>query len=221
MYTLIDTDSWRRYPHFRHFYDEEMCAISLCDDIDVTDLFYTCKATDKSFYIAMLYCASLTVNSHDEFKLTTVDSPEYEFQMPAVWDRVDPSHNIFHEDSETYTSTFTMFDMDFDKFYDNCRDDIARAKRLHVMSVPCGGNIFEASCVPWRSFTSVGTTCESYPLSPIVVWGRLKRAGDKILIPLSIQINHAAADGFHLARFINETEANCAELAKNIRREVL
>lgn len=38
-YRLIDTHSWSRYETFRHFYDEVPCAVSMCDDIDVTELY--------------------------------------------------------------------------------------------------------------------------------------------------------------------------------------
>ena len=42
-YRLIDTHSWSRYETFRHFYDEVPCAVSMCDDIDVTELYKACK----------------------------------------------------------------------------------------------------------------------------------------------------------------------------------
>lgn len=217
MYRLIETSGWARYAHFRHFYDEISCAISLCDEIDVTALYDSCKISNHSFYISVLYAVSRVVNSHDEFKMTAVDSPKYEFPMPAVYDRVDVTHNIFLGDSESYSSAFTVYKSDFGEFCSNCEDDIERVKRLNIPSVPCGENAFEASCVPWRHFTSVGVNCDSYPLLPIVSWGRFSENAAKKLMPLSIQINHASADGFHLARFLNETEKICADLAGIIK----
>ena len=217
MYRLIETSEWARYPHFRHFYDEISCAISLCDEIDVTALYDSCKISGRSFYISVLYAVSRVVNSHDEFRMTAVDSPKSEFPMPAVYDRVDVTHNIFREESESYSSVFTVYKSDFSEFYSNCGDDIERVKRLNISAVPCGDNAFEASCVPWRHFSSVGVSCDSYPLLPIVSWGRFRENAQKKLMPLSIQINHASADGFHLARFLNETEETCSALAGIIK----
>ncbi|MGN1409210.1 MAG: CatA-like O-acetyltransferase, partial [Eubacteriales bacterium] len=191
--------------------------ISLCDEIDVTALYDSCKISGHSFYISVLYAVARVVNSHDEFKMTAVDSPKSEFPMPAVYDRVDVTHNIFREESESYSSVFTVYKSDFGEFYSNCLDDIERVKRLNISAVPCGENAFEASCVPWRHFTSVGVSCDSYPLLPIVSWGRFRENAQKKLMPLSIQINHASADGFHLARFLNETEEICSDLAGIIK----
>ena len=128
---------------------------------------------------------------------------------------------VRHKDSETYTTLFTPWKRDYEcrdfgTFADNCAADMARAKRLRVMSIPCPENTFEASCVPWRHFTSVGVTCEAYPLTPIIAWGGFTEQNGRTKMPLSIQIHHAAADGFHLARFLNETEAAALELAETI-----
>lgn len=216
-WSLINTEKWQRYEHFRHFMEDSPCNVWLTDDIDVTSLYQACHRSGRSFYIAMLYAVSRVINSRDEFKLRAVDSPMYEHLMPAVWDRVDPVHNVFHEDSETYTSTFTVYDPDFEIFYSHCDEDIERARRLRIMSVPAAENTFEASCVPWRHFTSVGAAAESIPLSPIVAWGKYAEREGRLMMPLSIQISHASADGFHLARFLNETEQLAATLADKIR----
>ena len=99
-YRLIDTHSWSRYETFRHFYDEVPCAVSMCDDIDVTELYKSCRKSGVSFYISVLYAVAAVINAHDEFKMKAVDSPEFEFPMPAVYHRVDIAHYIFLESSE-------------------------------------------------------------------------------------------------------------------------
>lgn len=216
-YKLIDTKSWLRYEHFRHFFDESPCSISICDEIDVTSLRDACREEKISFYTAMLYAVASVVNSHEEFMLTAVDLRESDHLMPAVWERVDIVHNVFHEDSKTYTGTFTLWNPDFLTFLRNCSEDIERSKNLRIMSIPCGNNVFEASCVPWRHFSSIGIVTEPIWLSPIVAWGGFREIGGKTFMPLSIQIHHAAADGYHLARFLNETEALAADLSRYIK----
>lgn len=218
-YRLIDTASWSRYDTFRKFYDDVSCSISLCDDINVTHLKKACERAGQSFYIAMLYAVSRVVNAHEEFRLLAVDSPEYPAPMPAVWDRVDPVHNVFRESSGSYASIFTVWDDDFDIFSEHARDDIDRAKRMTANFVPAGPNVFEASCLPWRHFNSVSMECADYPLSPVIVWGGISERGGEMKMPLSVQISHASADGYHLARFINETEARAEELANLIGRQ--
>ena len=44
-------------------------------------------------------------------------------------------------------------------------------------------------------------------LAPVVTWGRFEKAeGGKLLMPLTMNIHHAAADGFHLSRFFSEVQ---------------
>lgn len=212
----INTQKWARWEHFKHFYNEAPCTIHMSDDIDVTELKKACEERNLSFYISFVYAVCRTVNSHDEFKMTVVDSPETEFPLPATYDSVNPAHNVFHKDTETYTTTYTLWKDSFSEFYENCLEDIERAKRLNIMSVPCPNNSFEVSCVPWRHFTSAGALSESYTLSPIICFGGYEERGGRFFLPLSIQIHHAAADGFHLARFLNETETNAREIAGEI-----
>ena len=168
----------------------------------------------------MLYAAASVINAHDEFKMKAVDSPEYEFPMPAVYSHgVDIAHNIFHESGrQLYLGVSRRAKAtDFAEFSKNCREDIERAKRSNIQAVPCGENVFEVSCIPWRHFTSVGVerrNCAS--LLPIVCWGKFREVGGRVMMPLSVQVNHASADGFHIARFINETEKLCGEIARKI-----
>lgn len=219
-YTRLDMQSYSRAEHFRHFMNEAPCMISLSDDIDVTALRNVCRDTDRSFYITFLYAISYIVNARDEFKMTAVlSNGEYH---PAVWDILNPVHNVFHEDTETCTTLFSLWNHDREAFHKNVREDMEHAKALSVRSIPAmGQNTFEASCVPWRHFTSVGI---SYPpsanptLSPLIVWGGFRESNGKTYLPLSITIHHAAADGFHLARFLNEAESMAAGLARQIEK---
>ena len=211
---MLDMKTWPRAEHYLRFTEEAPCAVNLTDEIDVTDLRLACRASGSSFYLAVLWLVSAAVNAHEEFRLTAVDSPDVPRPMPGVWDVVHPAHNVFHEDTETYTSTFTLFSPDPDEFAARAEEDIARAKRLKTASVPAPPNVFDASCVPWRHFTAAGASSDGGSLAPLVVWGGFRETGGRILMPLSVTVSHAAADGFHLARFLNETEAAGKVLAK-------
>ncbi len=214
-YTKIDLKTYVRAEHFLHFMNEAPCEISLADDIDVTALRDACRVTGRSFYRTFLYIVSFIVNSRDEFRMTAYLSRGT--YHPAVWDILHPVHNVFHEDTETYTSIFSLFDRDMDTFCSRAAEDMERAEHLSVMSIPAmGNNTFEVSCLPWRHFTSVGIShpvgnCTS--LAPVIVWGGFRETAGRTYLPLSVTIHHAAADGFHLARFLNEAETLSAGIA--------
>ncbi|MBQ9996241.1 MAG: hypothetical protein IJP32_07710, partial [Clostridia bacterium] len=141
-YTKIDLKTYVRAEHFLHFMNEAPCEISLADDIDVTALRDACRVTGRSFYRTFLYIVSFIVNSRDEFRMTAYLSRGT--YHPAVWDILHPVHNVFHEDTETYTSIFSLFDRDMDVFCSRAAEDMERAEHLSVMSVPAmGNNTFE------------------------------------------------------------------------------
>ena len=212
---LIEMDRWPRAAHYRHFTDYP-CAVSLTDEIDVTALRRACRTAGVSFTAAILWCAASTVNAHEEFRLTELDAPDWESPRPAVWDVVHPVYNVFHPDRETYTAAFTLYDRDFARFAARMKEDAARAERLDGMGVPTPPNVFETSAVLWRHFTAVGAETGVPSLAPMIVWGGFRETDGRVLLPLSIAVSHAAADGFHLARFLNETEARCSRLAEEI-----
>ena len=63
------------------------------------------------------------------------------------------------------------------------------------------GQIF-TSCVPWVEFTQVVQPVPSPgDCNPRIVFGKYIHQGEKTLMPLHIQCNHALVDGYHIAEF--------------------
>ena len=63
------------------------------------------------------------------------------------------------------------------------------------------------SCVPWVSFTSVGhdTPGPRQMYFPIIVFGRYHEVHDRWMLPFSIMVNHAVADGYHTSMPVSYT----------------
>ena len=69
-------------------------------------------------------------------------------------------------------------------------------------------NTFDVSCLPWvrtAASTCTSSTSGTY-LAPVVTWGKYEREGDRTILPVSLNIHHAVADGFHLSRFFLELQ---------------
>ncbi len=84
-------------------------------------------------------------------------------------------------------------------------------------SEPLPPNIFNVSCLPWLVYSSLDLHVfdEAAYLAPVITWGRFHRKDKQTVIPLTMQIHHAAADGFHIARFFRETEENVRQFINN------
>ena len=63
-------------------------------------------------------------------------------------------------------------------------------------------NLIFASCVPWVAFTQV---IQPTPIpadsNPRIVFGKYIKEGERTLMPLHIQCNHALVDGWHIGEF--------------------
>uniref|UniRef100_UPI001FDAB5FD CatA-like O-acetyltransferase n=1 Tax=Clostridioides difficile TaxID=1496 RepID=UPI001FDAB5FD len=43
-------------------------------------------------------------------------------------------------------------------------------------------------------------------LAPVITWGKYELEQERYIMPLTMNIHHAVADGFHLSRFFNEVQ---------------
>jgi chloramphenicol O-acetyltransferase type A len=69
-------------------------------------------------------------------------------------------------------------------------------------------NNYIISCVPWFSFNSVSMqlqNAENY-YAPIFEAGKFTEMNGTITMPLSITVNHAAIDGYHIKLFLEDLQ---------------
>ncbi|MCM3501809.1 type A chloramphenicol O-acetyltransferase [Microbacterium sp. P26] len=201
----IDLETWPRRQHFEHYLRTSPCTYALTVEIDVTDFVAAVRASGRRTYIAQIWAISSIVNRRDEFRMR-LD----EVGAPAVWDRVHPVFTVFHRARETFACLWVPYLSDFAAFHESAEQTIAEyADSLDFF--PQGEpplNTFDVSSVPWTSFTGFTLNIESGSshLSPIFTLGRYVERGDRVLMPLALQVHHAVADGFHAARLVNEVE---------------
>ena len=62
-------------------------------------------------------------------------------------------------------------------------------------------NWFDASCISWLSYDPLNIELPDGYLffAPIVNWGRYKVENDRFVMPVSVRLNHAIADGYLIA----------------------
>jgi len=84
----------------------------------------------------------------------------------------------------------------------------AREKYLELRSfdVETGrSDLIYYSVIPWVSFTSFkhASRLDREQTIPRIVFGKKYDAGDRILMPVSVEANHMIMDGFHVGKFFN------------------
>ena len=198
-YKIINKDTYYRKGVFRHFSEDCKCSTSMTARIDVTDLVNYSKHSGTKFYINFLYILSKVLNSRDDYKMGYL----YKTDELICYDSINPTQYIFHEDTETCTPVYSTYTEDFDLFYKNALEDINRAKqtREYGLDMENHPNWFDASYISWLSYDSLNIELPDGYLffAPIINWGKYREENGRLVMPVSVRMNHAIADGYLIA----------------------
>ncbi len=212
-YKVIDKNTYYRKGVFRHFSEDCKCSVSMTARMDVTGLVKHAKDTGTKFYLNFLYILSKVMNSREDYRMG------YLWQTGELicYDVINPIQYIFHEDTETCTPVYTVYREDYDSFYRGALEDVERAKQTgeYVLDPANHPNWFDASYISWLSYDSLHIELPDGYLyfSPIINWGKYREENGRLMMPVTVRLNHAVADGFLIARVFHllqeESERFC------------
>ena len=215
-YRVIDKNSYYRKGVFRHFTEDCKCSTSMTARIDVTELVDYSKRTGTKFYLNFLYLLSKVLNSREDYRMGWL----WQAEELICYDLIHPTQYVFHEDTETCTTVYTEYCEDYAAFYARALEDLERAKqtRDYGLDAAAHPNWFDASCIPWLSYDSLHVELPDGYLYflPIVNWGRYREENGRLMMPLSVRLNHAIADGYLVAKVFRLLEL---EIARFVEKE--
>ena len=198
-YRTIDRESYYRKGVFRHFSEDCKCSTSMTARIDVTDLVEYSQKTKTKFYINFLYILTKVMNSREDYRMGYL----WQTEELVCYDVINPTQYIFHDDTETFTLVYTEYYADYAVFYSNALQDVEQAKKTrdYGLDLEHHPNWFDASCIPWLSYDSLHVELPDGYLffAPIVNWGKYRRENGRLLMPVTVRLNHAIADGYLVA----------------------
>lgn len=204
IFNVINMEKYERKEHFYHYANKNNCSYSLTSNIDITKLISNIKKHKYKLYPTFIYIVSKAVNSIKEFRMAVNEKGELGF-----YDKVSASYLIFHKDDKTFSCAFTKYNEDFIEFYKNIIQDMEKYKDIKGLEVvKSEPNSFPVSCVPWLNYSGFNL---NLPLdinfyAPIITWGKYINIHGKINMPLTIQINHAVADGYHTSMLFQKIQ---------------
>lgn len=143
-----------------------------------------------------------TLSEQQEFKVAETDG------VPGYYNVLTPFYAAFHDDDKTFSLMWTEYDDSFPAFHAAYLADKARWGGHHGVLAKEGQlpppNAYTASCLPWvsfRHFAAHSYESKAYYF-PTVETGKLYERDGKTWMPLSLTCHHAAADGYHVDRFL-------------------
>ena len=202
-YIKVNLDEWSRGNLFQFYIEKMRIVMSLTADIDVAPLLTYTRKNNLKFYPAMIWVVSKVINSHDEFKYSWDNDGDL-----IRWDYISPSCTVFNQEDESFSKFVTKYTDNLLEFYKRTLDDQRKYQTERAIIKNQPQNFYDVSCLPWVRYKhfDVHIFDEGKFLAPVVTWGKYEAEGNKVLMPLTMNIHHAVADGFHVSRFFNEVQ---------------
>lgn len=196
----IDGNTWSRSPYFYYFTKMLPTGYSLTVEVDITNAYHMVKNAGKKFFPAYLYLASRLIAQQQEFRVGERDG------QLGYYEVLHPSYACFHEADKTMSSLWTEYVPDFWTFYESYAEDQRRYAGNHgiVAKADLPDNNYMVGMLPWTQFTSYAPVPygSGKYYFPVLQAGRFFNKDDRKMMPLSMTVHHAVADGYHVGLYL-------------------
>ena len=210
MYKKIDINTWSRKDQFLLFKEYEDPFFNITANIDATSLYLHCKKNKESFFLSKLFCSMKTVNGIDNFKMRIKED------QLIIYDINHCGCTVIHENK---SFTFCYFE-----YFENREEFLKKGKATLTAHLENPSfdpkheelNLIHHSTLPWIHFTQFKHARKGNGYSdsiPKITFGQAKQnAEGRYIIPISVAVNHALADGYHVGLFFQKIQDAFDEL---------
>lgn len=208
MANYLNLANWARRDVFNFFRDFDKPYFNVCTQLDVTSLLALLARRPKvSLSLAYHYFALRAANEIEPFRYRLQEG------QVIVYDVIHGGTTVLLP-NENFTLAYFDYEADFASF-------ITRAQRS-VDEVLAGDGAFQPdpradrihfTALPWVSFTSFShaRNWRREDSIPKIAFGKFTRAGERTLLPFSVEVHHALMDGLHVGRYLARLEEALAE----------
>ena len=193
----MDIRNWNRRKIYEFFKEYEEPYYGITVDLDCTGAYDYAKARGISFFLYYLYLVLKAVNQVEAFKYRIEEDELY------LYDVINGSATVDRDDGTFGFSHIPYFE-DLDLFLERATEEMIEVRTSHqLIRSGIGENVIHFSALPWIRFSHV-----SHPRRysrrdsiPKVTIGKYYLKEKRRMIPVSVHVNHAVADGLHVGRF--------------------
>lgn len=193
----LDVENWNRKQHFEHFKKLFDPYFGITSEVDVTNAYTFAKNNNMPFFAVYLHACMKAINA--------VENLHYRIEgedKVVIHDVIHASATIARPD-HTFGFSFIYFSENLEEFYQNFKKEKTRILNSTDLFPPVNTqDCIYCSALPWFSYSGhkepIGGFQESVPK---LAFGKYKKKGNTLQMPVSIAVNHALADGYHLGLF--------------------
>ncbi len=203
-YRDLDMEHYPRKKQFELFRSLAYPYVGMTVNLDITDFISCIKEKGLPFYLTFLYAAAQTANTIPEFRRRLKGDGIIEY------DHCISSYTLALE-NESYCYCTADDRLPFEDFLKDSkkRQEMARQSQSLSDGEDENQHLFFSS-IPWVSYTSI---IQPVPMpadsNPRITWGKYQAMEGAIKIPVSVLVNHALMDGFHISKFFIGLQRRC------------
>lgn len=218
MKTKIDINNWKRKLAYETFSSYSDPYTDIVTKIDITNLINFCKQNKISFYGCMTYFVLKSLNDIDAFKYGFGKEDGNEFVYK--YDTLAATATVINSDNELNFTRYVEYDEDisnflieFSKATEDASNNVPYYKILGLENM----NKINITCIPWITFSNFKDAIDFNEKNskPKICWGKYYLDDDRYLIDISLLVNHAFQDGYHMGLFFNNLQQNIYNLKVN------
>jgi len=199
-YKEIDLSSWSSQSTFEFFEDFEDPYFNMTANVDVTELRRFVRERSLSYSLSALFFSQQAVNFVREFRLRFLENKIVEF------DTVESTQTSINA-NEPCSCCYCESKPTVEEFVSSGRDAVAKYRELRTFDVETQRlDLIYHSVIPWISFTSFkhASRFNNRQSVPRIVFGKVFSAGDREMMPVSVEVHHALVDGVHVGKYFSK-----------------
>jgi len=177
---------------------------NVCMNVDVSHFHEFVRKNHISFYYAMIFAVTHIANNMVNFRYRIRND------KVVLHDQVHPSFTDLQKDSDLFKYVTVDMKDNILTFCKYAKETSRNQKEYFAFGTTDKerDDLIYITCLPWISFTSVSHTISlnKEDSVPRISWGKYFYEGDKVLLPFSVQVNHALLDGVQIGRYIEDLQ---------------
>ena len=193
----LNIDTWERKDHFNFFKNFDDPFFSLVFNVDCTLARKYSKENNISFFLCYLYLALKAANEIKNFRYRLHEN------KVVIHDKINASPTINRPDS-TFGFSYIFYEENFKLFLEKAEAEIKRVQNSTGLEPATNNeNVIHFSTIPWISFTGL-THARHFAYKdsiPKISFGKTFTEDKKLMMPVSVTVNHALVDGYHVGQF--------------------
>ena len=207
----VDLSSWPRREIFAFFSGISNPFYAVTFRLDVTALRRYTKERGLSFYHSMIWLCTRALGRVEAFSYALREG-----QLVRLESR-RPSFTHLRPGSENFQIVTLPCEGSLEDFCAAAREK-AEKQDFFIDFAGEGIDMIFLSCLPWLDLTALTNERDLDPddAIPRIAWGKYVEENGRLMLGLSVEVNHRFIDGLHIGQFARELESMIAELSPDV-----